>query len=58
VLVIVQTASEKMSYLRELAAKDKEVREKAAAALKDKEEQDKANKENAEFQSRLLEIFK
>jgi cell shape-determining protein MreC len=54
----VQTASEKMSYLRELAAKDKEVREKAAAALKDKEEQDKANKENAEFQSRLLEIFK
>ena len=53
-----QTTSEKMSYLRELAAKDKEAREKAAAALKDKEEREKAEKENADFQSRLLEIFK
>lgn len=53
-----QTASEKMSYLKELAAKDKEAREKAAAALKEKEEKEKAEKENAEFQSRLLEIFK
>lgn len=53
-----QTASEKMSYLKELAAKDKEVRDKAAAALKAKEEKDKAEKENAEFQSRLMEIFK
>ena len=54
----VQTASEKMSYLKELAIKDKEVRDKAAAALKDKEEKEKAEKDNAEFQSRLLEIFK
>ena len=54
----VQTASEKMSYLKELAIKDKEVRDKAAAALKDKEEKEKADKENAEFQSRLMEIFK
>ena len=54
----IQTASEKMSYLRELAAKDKEVRKKAAAAAKEKEEKDKVEKENAEFQSRLLEIFK
>jgi hypothetical protein len=53
-----QTASEKMSYLKELAAKDKEAREKAAALLKDKEEKEKAEKENAEFQSRLMEIFK
>ena len=53
-----QTASEKMSYLKELAAKDKEVREKAAAAAKDQEEKDKIEKENKEFQSRLLEIFK
>lgn len=53
-----QTASEKMSYLKELAAKDKEAREKAAAAVKDKEEKEKAEKENKEFQSRLLEIFK
>ena len=52
-----QTASEKMSYLKELAAQDKEVRDKAAAA-KEKEEKDKLEKENKEFQSRLLEIFK
>ena len=54
----IQTASEKMSYLKELAAKDKDAREKAAAALKEKEEREKAEKENADFQSRLMEIFK
>lgn len=54
----VQTASEKMSYLRELAAKDKDAREKAAAAAKEKEEKEKLDKENQEFQSRLMEIFK
>ena len=53
-----QTASEKMSYLKELAAKDKDAREKAAAAVKDKEEKDKLEKENQEFQSRLMQIFK
>ena len=53
-----QTASEKMSYLKVLAAKDKEVRDKAAASAKEKEEKDKLEKENKEFQSRLLEIFK
>lgn len=53
-----QTASEKMNYLKELAAKDKEAREKAAAALKEKEEKEKADKENADFQARLMDIFK
>ena len=53
----VQTASEKMSYLKELAAKDKDAREKTAAA-KEKEEKERIDKENKEFQSRLLEIFK
>lgn len=53
-----QTASEKMSYLKDLAAKDKEAREKASAAAKDKEEKDRLENENKEFQSRLLEIFK
>ena len=53
-----QTASEKMSYLKELAAKDKEAREKAAAAAKEKEEKDRLEKENQEFQSRLMDIFK
>lgn len=53
-----QTASEKMSYLKELAAKDKDAREKAAAAAKEKEEKDKLEKENQDFQARLMEIFK
>lgn len=53
-----QTTSEKMSYLKELAAKDKDAREKAAAAAKEKEEKDKLEKENQVFQSRLMEIFK
>ena len=53
-----QTASEKMSYLKELADKDKVAREKAIAAAKEKEEKDKLEKENQEFQSRLMEIFK
>lgn len=53
-----QTASEKMNYLKELAAKDKDAREKVAAAAKEKEEKDKLEKENQEFQSRLMEIFK
>lgn len=53
-----QTSSEKMSYLRELAVKDKEVREKAAAAAKDKADKERLENESKEFQSRLLEIFK
>lgn len=53
-----QTASEKMNYLKELAAKDKDAREKAAAAVKEKEEKDRIDHENREFQSRLMEIFK
>lgn len=53
-----QTASEKMNYLRELAAKDKDAREKAAAAVREKEEKDRLEKENQEFQSRLMDIFK
>lgn len=53
-----QTASEKMNYLKELAVKDKDAREKAAAAAKEKEEKEKLDKENQEFQSRLMEIFK
>lgn len=53
-----QTASEKMNYLKELAAKDKEFRDKAAVAAKEQEEKDKIENENKEFQARLLEIFK
>lgn len=53
-----QTASEKMNYLKELAVKDKEARDKAAAATKEQEEKDKIENENKEFQARLMEIFK
>ena len=53
-----QTASEKMNYLKEVAIKDREARDKAAAAAKEKEEKDKIEKENKEFQTRLFEIFK
>lgn len=53
-----QTASEKMNYLKELASKDKEARKNAAAAAKEQEEKEKIEKENKEFQTRLLEIFK
>lgn len=53
-----QTASEKMNYLKELAVKDKEVRDKAAAAAKEQKEKDKIENENKEFQARLMEIFK
>ena len=50
--------AKKMSYLKELAAKDKEAREKVAAAAKEQEDKDRIERENKEFQSRLLEIFK
>lgn len=53
-----QTASEKMNYLKELASKDKDARDKASAAAKEQEEKDKIDKENKEFQTRLMEIFK
>ena len=53
-----QTASEKMSYLQELAAKDKEAREKAAASAKEREEKERLENENKEYQSRLLGILK
>ena len=53
-----QTASEKMNYLKELAVKDKEARDKAIAVAKEQEEKDKIENENKEFQARLMEIFK
>jgi len=53
-----QTASEKMNYLKQLAAMDKAARDKAAAAAKEQEEKDKIENENKEFQARLMEIFK
>ena len=40
----VQTASEKMSYLKELAVKDKEARDKAAAAARSKRKKTRLRK--------------
>lgn len=54
----IQTRTEQMSYLSDLAAKDKEEREKLSKSLKDKEEQDRIKKESDAFQSRLKEFFK
>ena len=54
----VQTASEKLSYLKELAEKDKQVRADAAKSAKEKEEKERIDRENAEFQAKLKEIFK
>lgn len=54
----IQTRSEQMSYLAELAQKDKEEREKYAKSLKDKEEQERVKKESDAFQLRIKEFFK
>lgn len=54
----ISTRSEQMTFLRSLAEKDKEAREKYAKSLRDKEEQDRIKKESDEFQSRLKELFK
>ena len=54
----VQTRSEQMAYLKTLAQKDKDEREKFAKSVKDKQEQDKLSKENEDFQNRFKELFK
>lgn len=54
----VQTRTEQMAYLKTLAQKDKEEREKYAKSVKDKQEQEKLSKENEDFQKRFKELFK
>lgn len=54
----VQTRTEQMEYLKSLAQKDKEEREKYANSVKDKQEQEKLTKENEDFQNRFKELFK
>lgn len=54
----VQTRTEQMQYLKSLAQKDKEQREKYAKSVKDKQEQEKLSKENEDFQNRFKELFK
>lgn len=54
----VQTRTEQMEYLKSLALKDKEEREKYANSVKDKQEKERLAKENEEFQNRFKELFK
>ena len=54
----VQTASEKMSYMKQLAEQDKKARTEYAKNLKDKQEKERIERENIEFQAKLKEIFK
>lgn len=54
----IQTRTEQMEYLKSLAQKDKEEREKYAKSVKDKEEKEKLEKDNQEFQNRFKELFK
>lgn len=54
----IQTRTEQMEYLKTLAQKDKEDREKYAQSVKEKEERDKLAKENEEFQAHFKELFK
>lgn len=54
----VQTRTEQMEYLKTLAQKDKEEREKYAKSVKDKEEKEKLEKESQDFQNHFKELFK
>lgn len=54
----IQTRTEQMEFLKSLAQKDKEEREKFAKSVKDKEEKDKLDKENEEYRKRIQELFK
>lgn len=54
----IQTRSEQMEFLKSLAQKDKEEREKFAKTVKDKQEKEKLEKESIEFQNHLKELFK
>ena len=54
----VQTRTEQMEYLKTLALKDKEEREKFAKSVKDKQEKERLAKESEEFQNKFKELFK
>lgn len=54
----IQTRTEQMEFLKTLAEKDKEEREKFAKSVKDQEEKEKLEKESQEFQNHFKELFK
>lgn len=54
----IQTRTEQMEFLQNLAIKDKEEREKYAQSVKDKQERERLAKENDDFQNKFKELFK
>lgn len=54
----IQTRTEQMEFLKSLAQKDKEARDKFAKSVKDKQEKERLDKENEEFQNRFKQLFK
>lgn len=54
----IQTRTEQMEFLKSLAQKDQEEREKYAKSVKDKEEKEKLEQESKEFQNHFKELFK
>lgn len=54
----IQTRTEQMEFLKSLAQKDKEEREKFANSVKEKQEKERLAKENEDFQNRFKELFK
>lgn len=54
----IQTRTEQMEFLKTLAQKDKEEREKYAQSVKDKQEKDRLAKANEDFQNKFKELFK
>lgn len=53
----IQTRTEQMEFLKTLAQKDKEERDKYAQSVKDKQEKDRLSKENEDFQNKFKELF-
>lgn len=53
-----QTRTEQMEFLKSLAQKDREEREKYAQSVKDKEEKERVSKQNEEYRKRIEELFK
>ena len=54
----IQTRTEQMEFLKTLAQKDKEEREKYAQSVKDKQEKERLAKENEDFQNKFKDLFK
>ena len=53
----ISTQSEKMQYLKDLAAKDIEVKKAAAEAAKEKEEQEEYKRQETELRDKFRKLF-